>query len=401
MLLRLLRYPYANTRSRFLAAGFLKPGQVEQLASVASRQEATAFLEPFFSLPAASWPGVEWRIRAEHLALGRKVGKTLPRGGRRLLEAYLRRAEAENLKIVCRGLLQGKRAEEFQHLLLPAASIGGLAGERLPQVQTLDELAQALRQRLFARAIRQGLAAAEEQRLLRIELALDRTAWEPVLESLQGLNRADRAAAAELLNLRADLDRFNVVHRGWRAGLDESELFDALPPLGAAYPDRALRQALRGDDPEAALSWLFPLPGCNTPLSTDGEVALAKHDYALAAEAYQQAVKLAEAEVSVSPSDARALGRLAVYQAKARDDAAARRTLRRAEQLAPNDEQVHQRAAVVHALAGRTTAALDAIARAIAGGVPPRLIAQEEDFEKLRPLPRFAQLVATPAEEKR
>ena len=120
-----------------------------------------------------------------------------------------------------------------------------------------------------------------------------------------------------------------------------------------------------------------------------------------AMKAYQQAVKLAEAEVSVSPSDARALGRLAVYQAKARDDAAARRTLRRAEQLAPNDEQVHQRAAVVHALAGRTTEALDAIARAIAGGVAPRLIAQEEDFEKLRPLPRFAQLVANPTEEKR
>jgi tetratricopeptide (TPR) repeat protein len=120
-----------------------------------------------------------------------------------------------------------------------------------------------------------------------------------------------------------------------------------------------------------------------------------------AMKAYRQAVKLAEAEVSVSPSDARALGRLAVYQAKAREDAAARRTLRRAEALAPDDEQVHQRAAVVHALAGRANEALDAIARAIAGGVPPRLIAQEEDFEKLRPLPRFAQLVANPAEEKR
>jgi Flp pilus assembly protein TadD len=117
--------------------------------------------------------------------------------------------------------------------------------------------------------------------------------------------------------------------------------------------------------------------------------------------AYQQAVKLAEAEVSVSPSDARALARLAVYQAKAQDDAAALRTIRRAEALAPGDEQVQQRAAVVHALAGRSDQALEAIARAIAGGVPPRLIATEEDFEKLRPLPRFAQMVASPTEEKR
>jgi serine/threonine protein kinase/tetratricopeptide (TPR) repeat protein len=120
-----------------------------------------------------------------------------------------------------------------------------------------------------------------------------------------------------------------------------------------------------------------------------------------AMKAYQQAVKLAEAEVSVSPSDARALARLAVYQAKAQDDAAALRTIRRAEALAPGDEQVQQRAAVVHALAGRSDQALEAIARAIAGGVPPRLIATEEDFEKLRPLPRFAQMVASPTEEKR
>jgi serine/threonine-protein kinase len=120
-----------------------------------------------------------------------------------------------------------------------------------------------------------------------------------------------------------------------------------------------------------------------------------------AVRAYRQAVKLAEAEVSVSPSDARALARLAVYQAKAGDDAAARRTLRRAEQLAPKDGQVDQRAGVVHALAGRTNEALAAIERAIAGGVAPRLIALEEDFEVLRPLPRFAALVANPAEEKR
>jgi serine/threonine-protein kinase len=132
-----------------------------------------------------------------------------------------------------------------------------------------------------------------------------------------------------------------------------------------------------------------------------GDAYLHLNRTADAMKAYRQAVTLAEAEVSVSPSDARALGRLAVYQAKAGDDAAARKTIRRAETLAPNDEQVHQRAAVVHALAGRTNEALDAIARAIAGGVAPRLIAQEEDFEKLRPLPRFAQLVANPTEEKR
>ena len=117
--------------------------------------------------------------------------------------------------------------------------------------------------------------------------------------------------------------------------------------------------------------------------------------------AYQQAVVRAEAEVSVSPSNARAIARLAVYQAKAGDDAAAQRSLGRALDLAPRDEQVFQRAGVVHALAGRTANALDAIERAVAGGIARNVIADEEDFARLKPLPRFEAVVSTPAEVKR
>jgi predicted TPR repeat methyltransferase len=92
---------------------------------------------------------------------------------------------------------------------------------------------------------------------------------------------------------------------------------------------------------------------------------------------------------------------MAVYQAKAGDDAAARNSLAAAERLAARDEQVQLRIAVVHALAGRADKALDALQRAIAGGISPRAIQAEEDFEKLRPLPRFAAMVTTPAEVKR
>lgn len=116
--------------------------------------------------------------------------------------------------------------------------------------------------------------------------------------------------------------------------------------------------------------------------------------------AYQQAVRLAEAEVAVSPGDARAIARLAVYQAKAGDDAAARRSLADATRLAADDAQVQLRAGVVHALAGRIDPALDAIARALAKGITPRAVAAEEDFERLRQQPRFAGMVNA-SEEKR
>lgn len=117
--------------------------------------------------------------------------------------------------------------------------------------------------------------------------------------------------------------------------------------------------------------------------------------------AYLKAVEQAEVEVSIGPSDARAIARLAVYQAKAGHDAVALRTMRRAMALTPDDQQVLWRIAVVHALANRTTPALDAIEKAIAKGYSKRLIDEEEDFAVLRSMPRFAVLISTPAEVKR
>jgi tetratricopeptide (TPR) repeat protein len=131
----------------------------------------------------------------------------------------------------------------------------------------------------------------------------------------------------------------------------------------------------------------------------DAYMRLGRTDEAM--RAYRQAVVRAEAEVSVSPNDARALARLAVYQAKAGDHAAALGTLTRAEAIAGGDEQVQLRAGVVHTLAGRTDRALTAIERALGGGISPRAIQLEEDFEQLRPLPRFAALVSQPTKEKR
>jgi hypothetical protein len=77
------------------------------------------------------------------------------------------------------------------------------------------------------------------------------------------------------------------------------------------------------------------------------------------------------------------------------------RSIRRALTLAPTDAQVIHREAIVHAIGERPDQALRAIERAMAHGLPSRAIADEEDFTKLRSLPRFAAIIATPAEVKR
>ena len=159
----------------------------------------------------------------------------------------------------------------------------------------------------------------------------------------------------------------------------------------------------RGDFERAASAYegaLLIRPLCAITNRNLGDAYRRLGRQAEARRAYQQAVRLAEAEVAVSPGDARAIARLAVYQAKAGDDAAARRSLADATRLAADDGQVQLRAGVVHALAGRIDPALDAIARALAKGITPRAVAAEEDFERLRQLPRFAGMVNA-SEEKR
>ena len=120
-----------------------------------------------------------------------------------------------------------------------------------------------------------------------------------------------------------------------------------------------------------------------------------------ARDAYRRAVAQAEGEISVSPSDARAVARLAVYQAKAGDDASAMKSARRALALAPKDPYVIQREGIIHAIANRPDAALTAIERALTSGLSARAIADEEDFGRLRGLPRFVAMVGTPGEVKR
>lgn len=189
-----------------------------------------------------------------------------------------------------------------------------------------------------------------------------------------------------------------------RRALDYYERATAIQPRPETFSSMGTLYYGEGDFARAASAYeaallMRPLGSVTHRNLGDAYSRLGRRDDAL--RSYRRAVSRAEAEVSVSPTDARAVARLAVYQAKAGDDAAARKSLARAQDLAPTDEQVYVRAGVVHALAGRTTEALDAIERAIAGGIAPRAVAAEEDFETLRSLPRFAAMAPNPAEVKR
>jgi serine/threonine protein kinase/tetratricopeptide (TPR) repeat protein len=222
-------------------------------------------------------------------------------------------------------------------------------------------------------------------------------------EALDALDRAIALSPGSSINLTRAGAAAQQLGETQRA-LDYYERANAIQPRAETFSNIGTIHYGLGDFEKAAAAYEGSL--LIRPLSavTNRNLGDAYRHLGRAADArraYRKAVQQAEVEVSVRASDARAIARLAVYRAKAGDDEAAMRSLKRALALAPNDEQVQQRAGVIHALARRTGPALDAIEKAIANGFARRLIAEEEDFTVLRPLPRFAALVATPAEVKR
>ena len=84
--------------------------------------------------------------------------------------------------------------------------------------------------------------------------------------------------------------------------------------------------------------------------------------------AYLEAVRRAEADLTVNPRDPRALAALAVYLQKLQKTSEATHRLEQAMSIAQGDIQVLRRAAQVHALAKRPEAALHALDGALANG---------------------------------
>jgi len=109
---------------------------------------------------------------------------------------------------------------------------------------------------------------------------------------------------------------------------------------------------------------------------------------------YRRAVTLAEEARGVNPADAPNLAALALFEAKVGDESAATGHVGEALRLASGDVAIWTRAAQVYAVLGQTEAALTALARAIALNYPKAEAASVDEFEPLRTLPRYQQIVA-------
>ena len=97
--------------------------------------------------------------------------------------------------------------------------------------------------------------------------------------------------------------------------------------------------------------------------------------------------------LAVNPNDANTLARIALWEAKFGDRAAAEGHITRALTIGAGDAEVLYYSAVVRALAGDTERALASLEQAVKSGYSAQLAAKDRDLDAIRETPRFRDLV--------
>ena len=113
-----------------------------------------------------------------------------------------------------------------------------------------------------------------------------------------------------------------------------------------------------------------------------------------ARQAWREAVRLDQQTLAVNPNDANTLARIALWEAKSGDRAAAEGHITRALTMAAGDAEVLYYSAVVRALAGDTERALTSLEQALKSGYSVQLAAKDRDLNAIRHTPRFRQLLS-------
>jgi len=114
-----------------------------------------------------------------------------------------------------------------------------------------------------------------------------------------------------------------------------------------------------------------------------------------AAEAYRQALQLAERDLAVNRRDAELRAFLAIYCLGLSDRARALREITEACRLAPKNKSVLFQSVVVYEMSGRRERALEALRAAVQQGYPVAEVQWHPDLVSLRQDPRYASALAS------
>ncbi len=155
------------------------------------------------------------------------------------------------------------------------------------------------------------------------------------------------------------------------------------------YERRNYAEAVRAYEQATKLD-----PHDHIALRNCGDAYVQLGDRRKASASYSAAASIAAEMLKVNPKSASTLAFLALYEAKLGLGAEAARHASEAFRLAPKDNEVIYKKAVVHALAGQRNEALDVLKQALELGYSARLAHADDDLAAIRTLPQFEKLLS-------
>jgi len=170
----------------------------------------------------------------------------------------------------------------------------------------------------------------------------------------------------------------------------------AIGPSAQAYSNLGVLQHQRHDYKAAVAAYQKAIelrPNSAATYRNLGDAWFRLGDRQQSQSAFRKAVDLSEADLKVNPTDPLALVSSAIYLAKIGNTQTARARMERATSLAPKNNRIHQRAAVVRVLLGDRRGALESLKLAIENGYPRTAIAEDDEFESLKNDPQFKTLI--------
>jgi V/A-type H+/Na+-transporting ATPase subunit C len=213
MIARVFRYSFAQARTRALKGKLLSAEDWHYLLQMRNLEDLLKYLSGTDYAPVlARFAGVTPPIGGLSLALyedlfshAARLLKAVPKNSSLVLASLLLRYEAENLKIILRGLWRGSPTLEILALLYPLGSLSQLPVEELLQAGQVTSALDALKSSVFHDPMMHALEQFQAQgRLFPLEIAIDHTAFEHLRSDLKALTGLDRSKAQDLIGALVD-----------------------------------------------------------------------------------------------------------------------------------------------------------------------------------------------------
>lgn len=179
-----------------------------------------------------------------------KLLKAVPAGGSQLLRSLLLRYEAENLKTILRGILQGKFSGEIQLLLYDLRQLSILPTHALLSLREISQVLELLKPTVFYVPLLHAMPQFNAQgSIFPLEIAIDTAVFQSIPASLKSLKGMDRRGVEVLTGEMIDwvnlcwLVRFRHLY-----GLSPEETINYILPGGRSLGLRDLASLARTND---------------------------------------------------------------------------------------------------------------------------------------------------------